>query len=574
MGRALGGHPRLPSRAQPQRPRGIRDVDFACIDGDHNWYTVIHELRLLERAARESGRRPPVSILHDVGWPYGRRDMYYDPKSIPVAHRLPYERHGIRPDGPELVADDGLNSHLYNAIYEHQIHNGVLSAVEDFIAESGDGWKLVQVAGLSGVGVLAPPDAIAGVKGLPKALERLDSPDFLREHLVAVEESRIWSEIARAGAKRDHAAATRRAGELERKTERTVTRLRERDAEVESLSAALAERGRELDAANSQLEETQSLVEKSERGREGAEARARQLQQQLEEREERLRRMADELAVVEAANDAAREDATGLRGQVEAALDARVALWRSDADLEVELAEAEAERETLARENEALLARLRAAGPDVDRGPAEAPASDRDDEERSLASALELAIGAPLGDPRALRLGLPSSIDRRGLLEPLERGRSAPDRPTVDVVVCVHNALDDLRRCLWSVVAKGDYPLHLIVVNDGSDAETTAELRELDAARPRRHRRPQLRAAPRLLHRRQPGDARRAGRSTWCCSTATRSSPTAGSTGSWSAARTTAASGSSARSPTPPAINRCPSCAMPAAGRRTRCPHG
>ena len=49
---------------------------------------------------------------------------------------------------------------------------------------------------------------------------------------------------------------------------------------------------------------------------------------------------------------------------------------------------------------------------------------------------------------------------------------------SVDVVVCVHNAIDDTRRCLASVRAKSSVDHRLIVVNDGSDEETTTMLRE------------------------------------------------------------------------------------------------
>ena len=58
-------------------------MDVALIDGDHNWYTVYTECsQLAEVAARESAPLP-VLILHDVEWPYGRRDLYYDPSNVP-----------------------------------------------------------------------------------------------------------------------------------------------------------------------------------------------------------------------------------------------------------------------------------------------------------------------------------------------------------------------------------------------------------------------------------------------------------------------------------------------------------
>ncbi|MEO6629391.1 MAG: class I SAM-dependent methyltransferase, partial [Aquihabitans sp.] len=74
----------------------IGPVDVALIDGDHNWYTVLNELRALEASSRTAGELLPVLILHDVGWPYGRRDLYYEPDTIPPEHRQPYRRAGMR----------------------------------------------------------------------------------------------------------------------------------------------------------------------------------------------------------------------------------------------------------------------------------------------------------------------------------------------------------------------------------------------------------------------------------------------------------------------------------------------
>ena len=50
----------------------------------------------------------------------------------------------------------------------------------------------------------------------------------------------------------------------------------------------------------------------------------------------------------------------------------------------------------------------------------------------------------------------------------------------VDVVVCVHNALAHVERCLQSVLTRTTVPYRLIIVNDGSDAPTTNRLREID----------------------------------------------------------------------------------------------
>ena len=75
----------------------IDDVDAALIDGDHNWYTVINELRMLAAKSEAQGREFPLTLLHDVGWPYGRRDQYCDPEAIPDEYRQPIGGGGMWP---------------------------------------------------------------------------------------------------------------------------------------------------------------------------------------------------------------------------------------------------------------------------------------------------------------------------------------------------------------------------------------------------------------------------------------------------------------------------------------------
>ena len=68
--------------------RRIPLPDAIVIDGDHNYFTVSEELRLVgERAA---GAELPLLLFHDVCWPHGRRDDYFDPALIPEASRQPW----------------------------------------------------------------------------------------------------------------------------------------------------------------------------------------------------------------------------------------------------------------------------------------------------------------------------------------------------------------------------------------------------------------------------------------------------------------------------------------------------
>ena len=54
----------------------------------------------------------------------------------------------------------------------------------------------------------------------------------------------------------------------------------------------------------------------------------------------------------------------------------------------------------------------------------------------------------------------------------------------VDIVVCVHNALDHVEQCLASVLTRTTVGFRLIIVNDGSDETTTTRLRALANDKP------------------------------------------------------------------------------------------
>ena len=81
--------------------------DVLIIDGDHNYYTVHEELRMI--AQRANGPELPLLLFHDVSWPHARRDDYFAPEQIPAEYRQPIagERAGIFPGDPG-VRRDGL----------------------------------------------------------------------------------------------------------------------------------------------------------------------------------------------------------------------------------------------------------------------------------------------------------------------------------------------------------------------------------------------------------------------------------------------------------------------------------
>lgn len=129
--------------------------DAVVIDGDHNYYTVSQELRLI--AARAAGRPLPLLLFHDVRWPHGRRDDYFDPDQIPADARHPLAGEaGIFPGEPG-VRPGGL-PYPCSAAHEGGPCNGVFTAVEDF-AEGQPGLRLAVVPAFFGLAVVWPEDA-------------------------------------------------------------------------------------------------------------------------------------------------------------------------------------------------------------------------------------------------------------------------------------------------------------------------------------------------------------------------------------------------------------------------------
>lgn len=109
--------------------------DAFIIDGDHNYFTVAEELKLIEE--RTNGTAMPLLLLHDVCWPHARRDAYYAPDRVPDEYRSTIaEGGGIAPGEPGLT-NSGLP---YKFVQDREggERNGVLTAIEDFLAVRPD----------------------------------------------------------------------------------------------------------------------------------------------------------------------------------------------------------------------------------------------------------------------------------------------------------------------------------------------------------------------------------------------------------------------------------------------------
>ena len=177
----------------------LANIDAWVIDGDHNYYTVSRELALADGLCRRDGR-PLLAFLHDVGWPSGRRDMYYAPDRIPAQHRHTnsYEA-GVTLGNPAFLVNRGFRGHGHSAWALHSggPANGVLTAVEDFIASAATPRRplaYIHIPAVFGLGVVfdggAPwADGLRGLLGpshdnpLLAALE----VNRLRNYLAVIE---------------------------------------------------------------------------------------------------------------------------------------------------------------------------------------------------------------------------------------------------------------------------------------------------------------------------------------------------------------------------------------------------
>lgn len=197
--------------------------DAIILDGDHNYFTLSEELRLIaERAGSET---MPLLLFHDVCWPHARRDTYYAPERIPEEHRQPIGHDvGLAPDEPG-IAELGL-PFVWAALREGGPHNGTLTAIEGFLA-GHDQLRFAVVPAFFGFGVLWDTGAPSAER-----LAALVAPYDRHPVLRRLEANRV-----------DHLVAGQaRARELEALRKRSVKQEAVLRRIVDSSAFALAEK--------------------------------------------------------------------------------------------------------------------------------------------------------------------------------------------------------------------------------------------------------------------------------------------------------------------------------------------
>jgi hypothetical protein len=196
--------------------------DAIVIDGDHNYWTVSEELRIIGERSPET---LPLLLFHDVAWPHARRDAYYTPETIPEEHRQPMTQNGGLLPGEPGTRLGGL-PYPWPAARGGGPRNGVLTAIEDFVA-GRDGVRLAVVDAFFGFGAvwsLKAPYAPA----LAELLDPWDGNTLLRR----LEDNRVHL-LARM---HDHQTHATLGEQRNARTDAVLRRL------LESRSFAVAER--------------------------------------------------------------------------------------------------------------------------------------------------------------------------------------------------------------------------------------------------------------------------------------------------------------------------------------------
>lgn len=209
---------------------GAPQLHAVLIDGDHNYHTVLEELRMLRREQASM----PLVILHDTGWPYGRRDLYYDPDAVPAEGRRPHARAGLLLDGT-MSPDGGINPHMEHALEEGGERNGVLTAIETFLTETGDEMEFLHLPGVQGLGIIAPRTLLEAKPALAGLLRDLRPTEALQRHLQGTEDDRLRAALLLAGGDLTTRSLAEANAGLQLQLDAT---LRERDELALALAAA------------------------------------------------------------------------------------------------------------------------------------------------------------------------------------------------------------------------------------------------------------------------------------------------------------------------------------------------
>jgi hypothetical protein len=185
-----------------------KKIPFYLIDGDHNYETVSMEIR---EAVRNNGDGPFCAMFHDAGWPFARRDGYYAPSL--VSNPRPHRHHVFLrlEDQSMQQGGRGFQNGESFALAETAggPRNGVLTAIEDFVAGSPDQWALLRVPMFYGLAILWRPTGLSD-SSLSKIASTVAAIELMSPVFSCAEANRLRLLQGLAEHRDDHARLSRR----------------------------------------------------------------------------------------------------------------------------------------------------------------------------------------------------------------------------------------------------------------------------------------------------------------------------------------------------------------------------
>ena len=128
---------------------GDNQSDVYFIDGDHNYKTVTIELESIKRL---SGTSNLLCFMHDVGWPWARRDLYYNPTNCSDKEYIYNQSLHLETD--EFTYRGFPSGDVYAMAKQYGgAKNGVQTAIDDFL-KANDELTYFKLPNVYGLGIL------------------------------------------------------------------------------------------------------------------------------------------------------------------------------------------------------------------------------------------------------------------------------------------------------------------------------------------------------------------------------------------------------------------------------------
>ncbi|HAT8606384.1 hypothetical protein [Legionella pneumophila] len=165
----------------------LKGTTLFLLDGDHNYATVKLELEAIHNLYLTQSSTQPLVFIHDTGWPWGHRDLYYEQGKVSLVDRQKQSvlHHGVHINNS--TAFPGSNFHLVDAslaVEEGGEKNGVMAAVESFLGQYPDyvSWHIPAIFGLN----IILPATLPQIKTIESLI-----PSWASSFLSRLEENRI-----------------------------------------------------------------------------------------------------------------------------------------------------------------------------------------------------------------------------------------------------------------------------------------------------------------------------------------------------------------------------------------------